>query len=133
MYLGCGSEYLSRKSWSAFHSQGGGAAGWFSCCTSSFGSKPAARNSAPFDLLTWVQARRSLAHQDALVPEGSPPAAANASVWDAYTYAPNRFYVGSDLMVVMTDTPSAEDCATLCYESEPCWFWAYCPATAGKG
>ena len=47
-------------------------------------------------------------------------------VWDAFSYTPNRLYVGSDLLKT-TSVISAEECAGLCLDTEACWFWAWCP------
>lgn len=57
------------------------------------------------------------------------------SVWDEYTQSEGRFYVGSQLIKMVSNTPEdAEACAKLCQNAgDTCWFWSFCPPDAGAG
>lgn len=53
----------------------------------------------------------------------------NGTVWDLYTISAERLYLGN----VQTATMKAateEDCAQMCLETQPCWFWSWCPEDA---
>ncbi|GAB4818240.1 hypothetical protein N2152v2_005286 [Parachlorella kessleri] len=72
-----------------------------------------------------VQDRRYLLEELSLLAGGEKINLTDP-VWDAFSYTPNRLYVGSDLLKT-TSLVSAEECAGLCLDTEACWFWAWCP------